>query len=138
MNAGTTGNMGVGVPFGVGAKITRPDKPVVVVTGDTAFGWHGMELDTAARYKAGVVVIVSNNAAVAGLRGKEAPGRHLLHSDYHKMCEGLGGWGAKVEDPSEIQPAIREALRVADAKHVPALVNVITDPYAWTEQRKFI
>src|SRR5207248_11652988 len=49
INAGTHGTMGVGVPYAIAAKVAKPDKQVVCLTGDGSFGWHGMEIDTAIR-----------------------------------------------------------------------------------------
>ena len=51
LNSGPFGCMGVGVPFGVGAKAAKPDKQVVVLSGDGAFGMNGMEIDSALRQK---------------------------------------------------------------------------------------
>ena len=56
------GCMGVGVPFGIGAKVAAPDKPVLVLSGDGAFGWNGWEMDSAIRHNIPIVVVVSNNA----------------------------------------------------------------------------
>src|SRR5262249_61938398 len=64
LNAGPHGCMGVGVPFGIGAKVGRPDRPVLVLSGDGAFGWNGMEMDSAIRHRLPIVVVVSNNGGV--------------------------------------------------------------------------
>ena len=63
MDAGAFGCLGVGVPYANAAALARPDRQVVCVTGDGAFGLNAMEIDTAVRHKAKIVVIVSNNAA---------------------------------------------------------------------------
>jgi thiamine pyrophosphate-dependent acetolactate synthase large subunit-like protein len=135
LNAGPHGCMGVGVPFGIGAKAARPDKPVLVLSGDGAFGWNGMEMDTAIRHKLNIVVVVSNNAgftskqtgrSAAGDIGPANIGRDLGYQRYDKMVEALGGYGEFVEKPDDIRPAIERAF----ASGKPALVNVCTDPEA--------
>lgn len=135
LNAGPHGCMGIGVPFGIGAKAARPDKPVLVLSGDGAFGWNGMEMDTAIRHKLNIVVVVSNNAGFtsrqtgrmsAGNIGPENIGRDLGYQRYDKMVEALGGYGEFVEKPDDIKAAIERAF----ASGKPALVNVCTDPNA--------
>jgi acetolactate synthase-1/2/3 large subunit len=61
LNSGPFGTMGVGVPFGVGAKAARPDKPVLVLHGDGSFGMNAMEMDTAVRHNLPVVTVISLN-----------------------------------------------------------------------------
>jgi acetolactate synthase-1/2/3 large subunit len=135
LNAGPHGCMGIGVPFGIGAKAARPDTPVLVLSGDGAFGWNGMEMDTAIRHKLNIVVVVSNNAGFtsrqtgrmsAGNIGPVNIGRELGYQRYDKMVEALGGYGEFVEKPEDIRAAIERAF----ASGKPALVNVCTDPDA--------
>jgi thiamine pyrophosphate-dependent acetolactate synthase large subunit-like protein len=135
LNAGPHGCMGIGVPFGIGAKAARPDKPVLVLSGDGAFGWNGMEMDTAIRHKLNIVVVVSNNGGFtskqtgrmsAGNIGPTNIGRDLGYQRYDKMVEALGGYGEFVEKPDDIKAAIERAF----ASGKPALVNVCTDPEA--------
>ncbi len=135
LNAGPHGCMGVGVPFGIGAKAARPDKPVLVLSGDGAFGWNGMEMDSAIRHNLPIVVVVSNNAgftskqtgrSTASNLGMGNVGRDLGYQRYDKIVEALGGYGEFVENPADIRPAIERAM----ASGQPALVNVCTDPEA--------
>jgi acetolactate synthase-1/2/3 large subunit len=135
LNAGPHGCMGVGVPFGIGAKAARPDKPVLVLSGDGAFGWNGMEMDSAIRHNLPIVVVVSNNAGFTSKQtGRSTAsnlsmgnvGRDLGYQRYDKMVEAFGGYGEFVENPADIRPAIERAM----ASGQPALVNVCTDPEA--------
>ena len=136
LNAGPHGCMGVGVPFGIGAKVAAPDKPVLVLSGDGAFGWNGMEMDSAIRHGLPIVVVISNNGGFTSRQtgyltardaeGRQNVGRDLGHRRYDKMVEALGGHGAYVEDPAEIGSAIERAF----ASGKPAVVNVRTDPDA--------
>jgi acetolactate synthase-1/2/3 large subunit len=126
LNAGPHGCMGVGIPFGIGAKAAAPDKPVVVLSGDGAFGWNGMEMDTAIRHQLNIVVVVSNNGGFTSRKTGGTVGRDLGYQRYDKMVEALGGYGEFVEKPEAIKPAIERAMKSGK----PALVNVCTDPDA--------
>lgn len=126
INAGPHGCMGVGVPFGIGAKAACPDKPVLVLSGDGAFGWNGMEMDTAIRHNLAIVVVICNNAGFTSRKTGGTVGRDLGYQRYDKMVEAFGGYGEFVENPKDIRAAIERAF----ASGKPALVNVCTDPDA--------
>ena len=126
LNAGPHGCMGVGIPFGIGAQAAAPDKQVVVLSGDGAFGWNGMEMDTAIRHKLNICVVLSNNAGFTSRKTGGNVGRDLGYQRYDKMVEALGGYGEFVEQPKDIRPAIERALKSGK----PSLVNVCTDPDA--------
>jgi acetolactate synthase-1/2/3 large subunit len=126
LNAGPHGCMGVGIPFGIGAKVAAPNQPVVVLSGDGAFGWNGMEMDTAIRHKLNIVVVISNNGGFTSRQTGGNVGRDLGFQRYDKLVEALGGYGEFVEKPDGIRPAIERAMKAGK----PALVNVCTDPNA--------
>jgi acetolactate synthase-1/2/3 large subunit len=126
MNAGPHGVMGIGVPFGIGAQVAHPDKQVIVLSGDGSFGWNGMDMDTAVRFKLPIKVIISNNAGFTAEGTYARVGRELGWVRYDKMMEALGCHGEWVEEPSEIRPAIERALKAEG----PAVVNIKTDPKA--------
>ncbi len=130
LNPGPNGCMGVGLPFGLGAKAAAPDKMVVVLHGDGSLGMNLMELDTAVRNQLPVLVIVSNNAGwTARANGMHVPGRELGHVRYDQVALGLGAYGELVEGPNAIRPAIERAVKEME-KGKPALLNVITEPTA--------
>jgi acetolactate synthase-1/2/3 large subunit len=132
MDAGAFGCLGVGVPFAVAAALAFPDRQVISVNGDGAFGINAMEIDTAVRHGAKAVFIVSNNAAWNIERydqeanyGGRVVGTTLRHSDYAAMAQALGAHGERVEDPAKLVDALRRALA-----NVPALVDVVTSQAA--------
>ncbi len=132
MDAGAFGCLGVGVPFAVAAALAFPDRQVISVNGDGAFGINAMEIDTAVRHGAKAVFIVSNNAAWNIERydqeanyGGRVVGTTLRHSDYAAMARALGAHGERVEDPAKLADALRRALANA-----PALVDVVTSQAA--------
>ncbi len=126
LNSGAFGTMGVGMPFGVGAKIAKPDKQVLVLHGDGSFGLNAMEFDTAVRHKVPVLVVISLNGGWTADPDKAKPGRDLGYTRYDKIAEALGGHGEYVERPGDIRPALKRAA-AAVAAGQPALVNVVTD-----------
>jgi thiamine pyrophosphate-dependent acetolactate synthase large subunit-like protein len=132
MDAGAFGCLGVGVPFAVAAALAFPNRQVISVNGDGAFGINAMEIDTAVRHGARAVFIVSNNAAWNIERydqeanyGGRVVGTTLRHSDYAAMARALGAHGERVEDPAKLADALRRALANA-----PALVDVVTSQAA--------
>ncbi|HSQ11251.1 MAG TPA: thiamine pyrophosphate-binding protein [Burkholderiaceae bacterium] len=127
LDAGAFGCLGVGTPYGVAAALLYPDRPVVAVTGDGAFGINAMEIDTAQRHGAKVVFIVSNNAAWNIERvdqvmnyGGRVVGTELAWSDYAAMARAFGLHGERVTDPARLAGAFREAFEKA-----PALIDVV-------------
>src|SRR5258708_35965642 len=87
LNSGPFGTMGVGLPFGLGAKIAKPDKQVIVVHGDGSFGMNAMELDTAGRHKIPVLVVISlNGGGTAGPKGRE-PRPHFGSTRHDKEAD---------------------------------------------------
>jgi thiamine pyrophosphate-dependent acetolactate synthase large subunit-like protein len=133
LNAGTTGCMGVGAPYAVGAKLARPDLPSVAVLGDYAFGAAAMVVETARRVGAAPVLVVANNEGIAGHMiqdGLMPPGAPriaaLLPARYDKLAEMVDGHAEHVERPDAIRPALERAL-AADRISV---VHVRIDPKA--------
>jgi thiamine pyrophosphate-dependent acetolactate synthase large subunit-like protein len=137
LNSGAFGCMGVGLPFGVGAKVARPEAQVVVLHGDGSYGLNAMEIDTAVRHEIPVVVVISNNggwtADAPWTRPLPKPGRSLGHTRYDRVAQELGAHGEFVEKPHDIRPALERAW----ASGKPAVVNVITDPRARAQTVRF-
>ena len=121
LNSGTNGCMGVGVPFAIGAKLARPDVPVVSVNGDCAFGFNSMEMETAVRHSLPVVFIVNNNSGIVGGNLESMMGlpedygervaRYVQDIRYDKMMEAFGGHTEHVTEPEDIRPGARTSIR---------------------------
>ena len=127
LNSGVTGTMGVGLPYGIGAKLAKPDKQVLVLHGDGSMGMNAMELDTCVRHNIPVVTVISNNAGwTARTPDRRKPGRELGFTNFDGMARELGAHGETVEDPNEIRPALQRAFDSGK----PAVVNVIVEPTA--------
>jgi acetolactate synthase-1/2/3 large subunit len=125
--------MGVGLPFGIGAKVAKPQNQVLVLHGDGSFGLNAMELDTAARFNIPVVTVISLNGGWTADPQRNKPGRELGYTAYHKMAEALGCHAEYVEEPDAIRPAIERAF----AADRPAVVNVLTDYRARASTQQF-
>ncbi|SCU91320.1 LAME_0E12046g1_1 [Lachancea meyersii CBS 8951] len=140
LDAGTNATMGVGVGYAIAAKLAHPDKLVLCIQGDSAFGFSGMELETAARCHLGMVFMVMNNGGIYhGDSGANDPStgtvsnRELASTSLTRKCrydlvaEGLGCRGFLVENITELNDAFQKALKIA-ATGQPALLNVIIEP----------
>lgn len=132
LDAGAFGCLGVGVPYAIAAALAFPERQVISVNGDGAFGINAMEIDTAVRHGAKAVFIVSNNAAWNIERydqevnyGGRVVGTTLRHSDYAGMAKALGAYAERVDDPAALPAALERALA-----NTPALLDIITSQAA--------
>jgi acetolactate synthase-1/2/3 large subunit len=122
LDSGAFGCLGVGVPFAVAAALAQPGRNVLLVTGDGAFGFNALEIDTAVRHGAKVVIVIANNAAWNIERydqienyGSRVVGTELRRSDYAALARSLGAHGERVERAEDLQNALRRALANAPA-----------------------
>lgn len=149
LDAGTWGTMGVGPGYAIAAAVTCPERGVVAVEGDSAFGFSGMEVETACRYDLPIVFIIINNGGVyggdrresqlqelatSGLKkagyGKDpAPTAFVPGARYDMLATAFGGVGVRVNDAAGLQAALKEALR----SRRPTVVDVEIDPMAGVE-----
>jgi acetolactate synthase-1/2/3 large subunit len=136
LNSGPFGTMGVGLPFGLGAKAAKPDATVLVLHGDGSFGLNAMELDTAVRHKLPVIVVISLNGGWTADPKREKAGRELGYTRFDEMAKALGCAGEYVERPEDIRPALERAAEAVKAGR-PALVNVVTDWRARAQTVRF-
>ena len=128
LRAGQAGTLGCEVPYAIGAKLARPDAPVLVTVGDGGFGFSGMEFDTAARYGVPIVCVVGNDAGWGMIRQRQLArygedrvvGTDLAPRPYERIVEALGGHGEAVSRPAEIKGALARAFESGR----PACVNV--------------
>jgi len=131
LDPGPYGCLGAGPGYALAAKLARPDKQVVLLLGDGAFGFSGMEFDTLARHGVNVVGVMGNNGIWAlekhpmeFLYGYSVAAELRPETRYDQVVEALGGHGELVSRPEELKPALARAF----AAGRPALVNVLTDP----------
>jgi acetolactate synthase I/II/III large subunit len=131
LDSGPFGCLGSGPGYALAAKLARPDRQVVLLQGDGAFGFSGMEWDTLVRHNVPVVSVIGNNGIWAlekhpmeALYGYSVVAELRPGTRYDEVVRALGGHGELVSAPAELRPALERAF----ASGLPAVVNVLTDP----------
>jgi acetolactate synthase-1/2/3 large subunit len=133
INSGGLGTMGVGLPYAMGIKLARPDADVFCVTGEGSIQMCIQELSTCLQYRTPVKVVSLNNRYLGMVRQWQQLdyGGRYSHSymdalpDFVKLAEAYGHVGLLVEKPSDVEPALREAIRLKDRT---VFLDVRTDP----------
>jgi acetolactate synthase I/II/III large subunit len=130
LDPGSLGCIGVGTPFGIAAALACPGRTVAVLTGDGAFGFNAMEIDTAARHRVPVLIVVANNGAwqievhdQMTTHGRVV-GTRLQHADHAAMARAFGVHGERVERAADLPAALQRALAVNRSGR-PALLDVL-------------
>src|SRR5271155_2054413 len=141
LNAGTYGTMGVGLGQAIAAAVAEPNRPVIHLSGDSAIGFSGMEMETLVRYNFPVKIVVLNNGGI-GPGMPEIPENPMFNmkpnsliygARYDRMMEAFGGKGFFVEDPKDLKGALDEAMN----HRGPALVNVVLSQGAARKPQAF-
>ncbi len=141
LDPGPLGCIGIGTPFGVAAALAFPERTVVVATGDGAFGFNAMEIDTAVRHRAAMLIIVANNGSWAievrdqhETHGKVV-GTKLQYADHAAMARAFGAHAERVNKVEDLPSAIQRAL-AAIKQGRPALLDVVVTPEAASSDAK--
>ncbi|CAG5121787.1 unnamed protein product [Candidula unifasciata] len=153
LDAGTFGTMGVGLGFALAAAIYcrdyHPNKRVVCVEGDSAFGFSGMEIETIARYRLPVIIIIFNNNGIGyGISEEEfklaqqsgdplltIPAKSLCpNTRYEKLIEAFGGSGFFVQTTEELKASLKAALKNTT---MPSVINIMINPQAQRKAQEF-
>lgn len=127
---GKSTQLGYGLGLSMGAKLAAPDKHVVNVMGDAAFGMSGMDIETAARAEIGTLTVILNNSVMTNYSNhmpyaSEQWGANRFSGEYAKVAEGLGAYAEKVDRPDQIAQAIRNGV-AANKKGRPAVLEMVT------------
>ena len=139
IDAATFGTMGVGLAQAIAAQVVHPDRKVVCVEGDSAFGFSGMEVETACRYRLPIVFVIINNNGI-GMGFSDLPEdrfqspamAYTIEAGYEKMIEGFGGKGYSVRTPEELSASLKQALDDS----MPSIINVHIDVHARAKPQK--
>ena len=154
LDAGTFGTMGVGTGFAIAAAMVirdnEPTKRVFCIQGDSAFGFSGMEIETAARYKLPIIfIIVNNNGIYNGMNEEDwkeimesgddptlamPPTLLLPTARYEKMIEAFGCKGYYACTPQQLEDAMANALKETTK---PSIVHVAVDPLSQRKAQEF-
>jgi acetolactate synthase-1/2/3 large subunit len=131
LDPGPYGCLGSGPGYALAAKLAHPERQVVLLLGDGAFGFSGMEFDTLARHGVAVVGVIGNNGIWAlekhpmeAIYGYSVAADLRPRTRYDEVAAALGCHGELVSEPAQLRPALERAFAAGG----PALVNVLTDP----------
>ncbi|WP_232351949.1 acetolactate synthase 3 catalytic subunit [Inhella proteolytica] len=133
INSGGLGTMGVGLPYAMGIKLAKPDADVFCITGEGSIQMCIQELSTCQQYRTPVKIISLNNRYLGMVRQWQQLdyGGRYSHSymdalpDFVKLAEAYGHVGIQVNHPSEVEDALKEAIRLKDRT---VFLDVRTDP----------
>jgi acetolactate synthase-1/2/3 large subunit len=133
INSGGLGTMGVGLPYAMGIKLARPDSDVFCITGEGSIQMCLQELSTCKQYNTPVKIVSLNNRYLGMVRQWQELdyGGRYSHSymdalpDFVKLAEAYGHVGLLVEKPSDVEPALKEAIRLKDRT---VFLDIRTDP----------
>ncbi len=139
LDAGSWGTMGVGPGSAIAAQVANPDKRVIALEGDAAFGFEGMEVEVAVRHQLPITWIIFNNNGIGG--GPSTldddkplpPGAFVPNARYDKVMEAFGGKGYHVETPEELRAALRASFDSGET----TLINVMINPQARCRPQQF-
>ena len=136
INSGGLGTMGVGLPYAMGIKLAKPDAEVFCITGEGSIQMNIQELATCRQYETPVIIVALNNRYLGMVRQWqeiEYSGRYS-HSymdslpDFVKLAEAFGHAGILIEKPEDVEPALREARRIARDERKSVFLDFRTDP----------
>ena len=137
LSSGGLGTMGFGLPAAIGAKLAAPQKQVVCIDGDGCFLMNLQELNTAVRYRIGLVAVILNNSYLGMVRqwqdlflDKRRAETALEPPPYDKVAQAFGGLGRRVEKEADLAPTLEWALTQARMRNLPVVVDVQVDPDA--------
>ncbi len=137
LDPGSLGCIGVGTAFGIGAALACPASLVAVLTGDGAFGFNAMEIDTAVRHKVPLLIVVANNGAwqievhdQTQTHGKVV-GTRLQFADHAAMARAFNMHAERVERAEDLPAALERAKA-----NLPALLDVVVSTEAMSSDAK--
>ncbi|MBX3071455.1 MAG: thiamine pyrophosphate-binding protein [Thermomicrobiales bacterium] len=133
---GYQGTLGYGFTTAMGAKVGKPDVPVLSVNGDGGFGFTLNELSTAAQHNIGVVTVVFNDSAYGNVRriqqvdlGGKVIASDLRNPDYLKLADAFGVAGRQVTTPEGLQTALEESFKADEPVLIEVPVGPMPDPW---------
>ncbi|MBV8739296.1 MAG: hypothetical protein JO007_19010 [Alphaproteobacteria bacterium] len=136
IHSGYQGTLGFGFATALGAKVGRPDRPVVSVSGDGGFMYNVQELSTAARHGIDIVAIVFADGAFGNVRrmqkedyGNRLIGIDLLNPQFPKMAESFGLAGVRTTTPEGLRQELAAALKRRGTTLIEVAVGEMPDPW---------
>ena len=130
LDPGAFGTLGTGGGFALAAKLCRPSAETWLLYGDGSAGYSLAEFDTYARHNLPIIAIIGNDASWAQIAREQVEilgtplGTVLARTDYHRVVEGYGGVGLRIDKPEDVGPILTQAKQIAHSGK-PVLVNVL-------------
>lgn len=128
---GYQGTLGWGLATALGAKVSKPDAPVVAISGDGGFMFNVQELATAVQHRIPIVVVLMNDGAFGNVQrtqtedfGNRRIASNLANPDFVKLAESFGALGLRAKTPEELRSALKQAF----ASGIPAVIEVPVEP----------
>ena len=132
------GNLGFAYPTALGAKVARPDKPVVAVSGDGGFMFNVQELSTAVHHKINAIVVVFNDNAFGNVMRDQVnmfDGREygaIVHNpDFMKLADAFGARGVRIEDgdPESLEKELSSSINIEAPTLIEVPVGEMPNPF---------
>jgi acetolactate synthase-1/2/3 large subunit len=130
------GNLGFAYPVALGAKVAKPDKAVVAVSGDGGFLFNSQELATAVKHKINAVVVVFNDNAFGNVLRDQVNrfdgrtiGAEVHNPDFVKLVEAYGARGVLARDANELESALTESLAIEAPTLIEVPVGMMPSPF---------
>ena len=141
LDAGTNATMGIGLGYSIAAKLCFKEKDVILIQGDSAFGFSGMEIETISRLKLGIVIVIMNNSGIYHGCDTGSSTKLSERCRYDLVAKGLGSEGYLITTLDELKVGLAKALTDSRNKGVTTLLNVIishggdnTVKFSWQNQ----
>jgi acetolactate synthase-1/2/3 large subunit len=133
--------LGTGLGLIMGAKLAAPEKFCVNFMGDAAFGMTGLDFETAVRNNIPTLTVVLNNNFMAAethsmQTSHERYGTMNILGNYSDLAKSLGGWSERVEEPSQIVPALQRARKVTDEGKAALLEFITSREISYSRMRE--
>jgi acetolactate synthase-1/2/3 large subunit len=139
INSSYSGNLGFEYPTALGAKVARPDRPVVATIGDGGFFYNAQEMATAVQHRINVVAVVFNDEAYGNVARDldsgwgGAFGAELRNPDFLKLADAYGMAGMRAKDPTEVGRLVRDAIQLDRPVLIEVPVGRMPRPLFFTE-----
>ncbi|KAG0658245.1 hypothetical protein C6P45_002226 [Maudiozyma exigua] len=127
LDCGTNATMGVGLGYAIASRLSFPQMDTVLIQGDSAFGFSGMEIETLVRVKLGCVIVVMNNSGIYHGNNPHSSTKLSEQCRYDIVAKGLGAQGHLVTTLEDLKVKFEEGIVQSRANNVVTLLNVIIE-----------
>ena len=127
LDCGTNATMGVGLGYTIASRLSFPNMDTVLIQGDSAFGFSGLEIETLVRLKLGCVIVVMNNSGIYHGNNPHSSTKLSEHCRYDIVAKGLGAQGYLVTDLEDLKDKFETAIVQSRKNNIVTLLNVVIE-----------